>query len=117
VGHRLRVFEIMVLGRLFGPKKEEVASGWTRWHNEWLHNLYALSYIIRAIKSSRMRWVGHVARMKEMRNADIILIEKPEGKRALGRPRRKLEDNIKMDLWEVGWEVVDWMHLAQVRDQ
>jgi hypothetical protein len=69
------------------------------------------------IKSRRMRWAGHVARMREMRNAHRILVGKPEGKRPLGRPRRRWVDNIKIDLRERGWDGMDWIDLAQDRDQ
>jgi hypothetical protein len=105
-----------LLRRIFGPKGDEGAGGWRRLHNEELHNLYA-SPIIRVIKSRRMRWAQHVACMGEMRNAYNILFGKPEGKRPLGRPRRRRKANIRMDLRETGWEGVDWMHLAQDRDQ
>jgi hypothetical protein len=86
-------------------------------HNEKLHNLYCSPSIIRIIKSRRMRWAGHVARMGEKRNAYRILVGKPEGKRPLGRPRRRWEDNIRMDLREIGWGGMDWIDLAQDRDQ
>jgi hypothetical protein len=69
------------------------------------------------IKSRRMRWVGHVALMGEKRNAYKILVEKPEGKRSLGRPRRRWVDNIKMDVREIGWDGMDWIYLAEDRDQ
>jgi len=82
------------LRRTLGPKREEVAGSWRRLHNEKLYNLYASSNIIRVIKSGRIRWTGHVARMGEMRNVYNIFVGKPEGKRPLGRPRRKWEDNI-----------------------
>jgi hypothetical protein len=75
------------------------------------------SLILRVIKSRRMRWAGHIAHMDDMRNAYNILVGKLEGKRPLGRPRRRWEDNIRMDLREIGWEGVDWMHLAQDRDK
>jgi hypothetical protein len=94
----------------FGPEREELAGGWTR-----LHNLYASRNIIRVIKSRRMKLTGHVARMGEMRNAFKILVDKPEGKRPLGRTRYKWDYNIRMDLRELGWEDVGWMHLAQDR--
>jgi hypothetical protein len=84
-------------------KKEEVTGDWRKLHNEELHNLYSSPNIIRMIKSWRMRWAGHVARMGETRNAYRILVGKPEEKRALGRPRRRWVDNIKMDLREIGW--------------
>jgi hypothetical protein len=83
-------------------------------HNEKLHNLYC---IITIIKSRRMRLAGHVARIKGNRSACRILVGKPEGKRPLGRPRRRWEDNIKMDLREIGWGGVDWIDLVQDRDQ
>jgi hypothetical protein len=81
--HRLRV-----LRRIFGPMRGEVMGGWRELHNEELHNLYSSPNIIRIIKSRRMRWAGHVARIGEKRNAYRILVGKPEGKRPLGRPRR-----------------------------
>jgi hypothetical protein len=74
-------------------------------------------FIIRMIKSLRMRWAGNVARMRKKRNAYWILVGKPEGKRPLGRPRRRWEDNIRMDLREIGWGGMDWIDLAQDRDQ
>jgi hypothetical protein len=86
-------------------------------HNEELHNLYSSPSIIRIIKSIRMRWAGHVARMGEKRNAYRILVGKPDGKRPLGRPRHRWLDNIKMYLREIGWDEVDWMVMAQVRNQ
>jgi hypothetical protein len=86
-------------------------------HNEELHNLYSSPNIIRMIKSRRMRWAGHVARMGETRNACRILVGKPEGKRPLGRPRRRWVDNIKIDLREIRWDGMDWIDLAQDRDQ
>jgi hypothetical protein len=80
------------------------------------HNLYSSPSIIRIIKSRRMRWAGHVARMGENRNVYRILVGKPEGKKLLGRPRCRWMDNIKMYLREVGWDGVDWMNIAQDRD-
>jgi hypothetical protein len=100
--HRLRVFENRVLRRIFGPKGDEVAGEWRRLHNEEL-KLYSAPNIIRVIKSRRMRWVGYVARMGEERGAYRVLVGRPEGRRPLGRPRRRWEYNIKMDLQEVGW--------------
>jgi hypothetical protein len=85
--------------------------GWRKLHDEELHNLYASDIIIRVVKSRRMRWAWYVAHMGQMRNADSILVGKPEGKRPLGRPRHKWEDNIRMDVRKIGWEGVDWMHL------
>jgi hypothetical protein len=82
-------------------------------HNEEVRDLYSSPSIIRVIKSRRMRWVGHVARMGEKRNAYRLLVGKPEGKRSLGRPRRRWVDNIRMDLGEVGWGDVDWIGLVK----
>jgi hypothetical protein len=104
-----------VLRRIFGPKKEEVTERWRRLHNEELHKLCTLPNIIRVIKSWRMRGAGHLARMGEMRNAYKMVVENSEGKRPLKRPRCRWEDNIRMDITEVGWEGVDWMQLAQER--
>jgi hypothetical protein len=115
--HRLRVFENKVLMRLFGPKGDEVTGEWRKLYNEEPHDLYSSPSIIRIIKSRRMRWAGHVARMVEKRNAYRVLVRKPEGKRPLGRPRRRWVDNIKMDLLETGWGGVDWIGLAQDRDK
>jgi hypothetical protein len=111
------VFENRVLRRIFGPKRDEVTGGWGKLHNEELHNLYSFPNIIRVIKSRRMRWAWHVARMGEKRKAYRILVGKPEGKRPLGRPRRRWVDNNKMDLREIGWDGVDWIDMAQDRDQ
>jgi hypothetical protein len=111
------VFENRVLRRIFGPKRDEVTGGWRKLHNEELHNLYSSPSIIRVFKSRRMRWAGHAARWGERRNAYRILVGKPEGKRPLGRPRRRWVDNIKMDLREVGLDGRDWIDLAQDRDR
>jgi hypothetical protein len=99
--HRLRVFENRMLRKIFGPNRDEVIGGWRKLHNEKLHNLCCSPCIIRMIKSSRMRWAGHVARMWEKGNAHRILVGKLDGNKPLGRPRRRREDNIKMDLREV----------------
>jgi hypothetical protein len=95
--------ENKVLRRIFGPKRDEVTGEWRRLHNKELHALYSSPNIMQVIKSRRLRWAGHVARMGERRGAYKALVGKPEGRRPLGRPRRRWEDNIKMDLREVGW--------------
>jgi hypothetical protein len=115
--HRLRVFENRVLKRIFGPKRDEVMGEWRKLHNEELRDLYSSPGIIRIIKSRRMRWAGHVARMGEKRDACRLLVGKPEGKRPLGRPKRRWVDNIRMDLGEVGWSNVDWIGLAKDRNR
>ena len=86
-------------------------------HNEELRDLYSLPNIVRVVKSRRMRWAGHVARMGQGRGVYRVLVGKPEGKKPLGRPRRRWEDNIKMDLQEVGGGCGDWTELAQDRDR
>jgi hypothetical protein len=106
-----------VLRRIFGPKKDEVKGEWRKLHNEELKDLYSLPNLVRVIKSKRMRWAGHVARMGEGRCAYGVLVGQPEGKRPLGIPRRRWEDNIRMDLQEVGFGCVDPMGLAQDRDR
>jgi hypothetical protein len=100
---RLRVFENRVLRRIFGPKTNEVTGEWRRLHNKELYDLYFSTNIIRVIKSRRLRWAGHVARMGERRGPYRALVGKREGRRPLGTRRRRLENNIKMDLREVGW--------------
>ncbi|KAJ4439356.1 hypothetical protein ANN_07478 [Periplaneta americana] len=115
--HRFRVFENKVLRKIFGAKRDEVTGEWRKLHNTELHALYSSPDIIRNIKSRRLRWAGHVARMGESRNAYRVLVGRPEGKRPLGRPRRRWEDNIKMDLREVGYDDRDWINLAQGRDR
>jgi hypothetical protein len=112
--NRLRVFENRVLRRIFGPKREEDGS-WRKLHNNELHSLYSSPNIVRVIKSRRMRWAGHVARRGEGRDVYRFLVERPEGKRSLGRPRRRWEDNIKMDLRELRIDEANWIQLAQDR--
>ena len=86
-------------------------------NNEELNDLYSSPNIVRVIKSKRMRWAGHVARMGEERGPYRVLVRKPEGKRPLGRPKRRWVDNTRMDLQEVGCGYVDWIGLAQDRDR
>ena len=105
-----------MLRRVFGSKRNEVTGEWRKLHNEELRDLYSLSNIVRVVKSRRMRWAGHVARMGEGRGVHRVLVGKPEGKRPMGRPRRRWEYNNMMDLREVGGSG-DWMELAQDRDR
>jgi hypothetical protein len=110
--HRLRVFENRVLRRVFGPEKEEDGS-WRKLHDDELHSLYSSPNIVRVIKSRRMRWAGHVARMLEGRGVYRVLVGRPEGKRPLGRPRRSWEGNINIDLREIGIDGANWIRLDQ----
>jgi hypothetical protein len=106
------VFENRVLRRKFVPKRDEVTGEWRKLHNEELHNLYSSPDIIRQVKSKRMRWAGHVARMGEERKVYNVLVGKLEGKRPPGRPRRRWEYGIRMDLREIGlgvWIGFDWL--------
>jgi hypothetical protein len=96
-----------VLRGIFGPKRDGVTGEWRKLHSGELHNLYLSPDIIRQIKSRRMRWAGHVARMGEGRNLCRVLVGKSEGKRPLERPRRRWEDGIKMGLREIGWRDVE----------
>ena len=114
---KLRVFENMVLRRIFGAGREEVTAEWRRLHNEELNDLYCSPNIVRVIKWRRMRWAGHVACMGEERGVYRVLVGKLDGKRPLGRPRRRWVDNIRMDLQEVGCGYMDWFGLAQDRDR
>jgi hypothetical protein len=111
------VFENRVLRRILGPKKDEVTGEWRKLHKEKLRDLYPSPSKIRMVKSRKMRWKGHVARMEEKRNAYKLLVGKLEGKRPLGRPRRRWVDGWWMDLGEVGWGGVDWIGLAQDRNR
>jgi hypothetical protein len=95
------VFENRALRRIFGLKREEVTEEWRKLHNEELDDLYSSPSSVRTIKSRNMRWAGHVARMGESRVVYRVLVVKYEGKRPPGRPRRRWEDNIKMDLQEL----------------
>ena len=110
------MFENRVLWRIFGPKRDEVTVEWRKLHNEELNVLYFSPNIVRVIKSRRMRWAGHVALMGEGRGVYGVLVGKPEGKKPLGRTRCRWENNIKLDLQEVGCGDMDWIELAQDRD-
>jgi hypothetical protein len=101
------LLENKVLRWMFRPKRDRVKGGWRKLHNEELRDLYSSSSIIRIIKLRRMRWAGHIARMREKTNTYRLLVGKLEGKRPLERPRRRWVDNIKMDLLEIGWGGVD----------
>jgi hypothetical protein len=101
---------------MFGPKREEDGL-WRKLHNNELHNLYSSPNTVRVIKSRRMSWAGHVARTGEGRGVYRVLVRRPEGKRPLGRPRRRWEDNIKTDLREIGIDGANWIRLPQDRVQ
>jgi len=112
---RLRVFENRMLRRIFGPKKDEETGEWGKIHNEELNDLYCSSNIVRVIKSRRMRWAEHVARMGEGRCVYRVLVGKPEGKRPLRRPRRRWENSIKWILrnWDAGiWSGLSWLRIG-----
>ena len=110
------MFENRVLRRIFGPEREEVTGEGRRLHNEELNDLYSSPNIFQVIKSRRMRWAGNVARMGEEKGVYRVLVEKPVGRRPLGRPRRRWVDSIRMDLQEVRFGYMDWIGLAQGRD-
>jgi hypothetical protein len=110
--YRLKVSE----KRIFGSKREEDGS-WRKLHNDELHNLYSSPNIVRVIKSRRMKWTGYEAHMREGRGVYRVLVGRPEGKRPLERPRHRWEDNIKMDLREIGIDGENWIQLAQNRIQ
>ena len=112
VGGCSRIFR-----ELFGTNRDEITEEWRKLHNAELHALYSLPIIIRNLKLRQLRWAGHVACMEQSRNSYRDLVGKPEEKRPLGRPRHRWEDNMKMDLREVGSDPGDWIDLAEDRDQ
>jgi hypothetical protein len=109
---KLRVFGKRVSRGIFGPNRDEITGKWRKLHNEELHDLYSSPNIVKVIKSRRLRWDGHVARIGEEGGVYRVLVGKPEGKRPLGRPRRRWED-IRMELQELGCGGMDWIGLAQ----
>jgi hypothetical protein len=108
------LFENRMLRRIFGPKWDEVTREWRKLYNEELNDLYSSTNIVQVIKLTRMRWAGHVAHMGGEKR---VLVGEPEGKRPLGRPKHRWEDNIKIDLQEVGCGGMCWIELAQDRDR
>jgi len=116
-GKEAEDFENMVLRRIFGSRRDEVTGEWRRLHNEELNDLYSSPNIVRVMKLRPMRWAGHVASMGEESGVYRVLVGKLEGKRPLGRNRRRWVDNIRMNLQEVGCGYMDWIGLAQDRDR
>jgi hypothetical protein len=114
--HGWRVFENRVLRKIFGPKREEDGL-WRKMHNVELHSLYSSLNIVMVIKSRKVRWVGHVACMAKGRGICRVLVRRPRGKKPLGRPRHRWEDNIKIGPRETGINGVNWIQLAQDRVQ
>jgi len=114
---RLRVFENRVLRRVVGSRRDEVTGEWRKLHNEKLNYLYCSPNIVRVIKSRRMRWAGHVAHMGERRDVYRVSVGKRDRTRPLGRPRRRWEDNIKMDVQEMKCGCMDWIEVARDRDR
>ena len=110
------MFEKRVLRKLFLPQRDEVTVEWRKLHNEELNGVYSPNTVWLS-KSRVMRWAGHVARAVERIGVCVVVVGKPDGKRPLGRPRCRWEDNIKMDLQEVGCWIMDWIELAQDRDR
>jgi hypothetical protein len=110
--HRQRVFENRVLRRIFGSQREEVTGEWRRLHKEDLYDLYSSSNIVWAIKLKIMRWAELVARMGDRRDTSRVLVWRPDGKRPLGRPRRRWEVNIKMYVQEVAWTGLMWLRIG-----
>ena len=108
---------LLLLRRVFGPKRDEVTGEWRKLPSEELRYLYSLPNIVQVVKSRRMRWVGHVAHVGERRGIYRVLVGKSEGTRLLGRPRHRWEDNIKMDRQEMGCGGMDWIELVQDTDR
>jgi len=113
---RLRVLENTVFWRIFWPKRDEVTRQWRKLYNE-LNDLHSSPNIVRVIKSRKIGWAEHVARMGERRAVYEVFVSKPEGKRPLEKPRSRWEDNIKMDLQKVVCGIMDWNELRQERDR
>ena len=113
----LLITELLFHLSILGPKRDKGTGEWRKLHNVELNDLYCSPNIVRLTKSRIMRRAGHVARMGERRGVYSVLIGKPEGRRPLGRPRLRWEDNIKMDPQEVGCGGMDWIELAQVTDR
>ena len=111
------MFENRALRRIFRPTRDEVTGEWRKLHKEELNDLYCSPNIVRVIKSRRMRWAGHVARIGERKGVYRVLLGKLDGKRPLGRSRRSWENYIKLDLQEVGCGYMDWIDLAQDKDR
>ena len=111
------MFENKVLCKIFWAKRHEITGEWRKFYNAELHAMYTSPNIIRILKSRRLRWTGHVTRLEQSRNTYRVLVEKPERERPLRRPRRRWEDNIKMVLREVGFDLGKWTDLAADRDQ
>jgi hypothetical protein len=111
------VSENRVLRRMSGTKRDEIIETWRELHRVELHNWDSLSYIIRMIRSKRRRWAGHVACRGARRSAYRVLVGKLEGKRLVGKPRHRWEDNIKTDFREIGYGGLEWIHLVQDRDK
>jgi hypothetical protein len=117
---RLRVFENRVLRGIFGAKRDKGTGEWRKLHNEELHDLYSSPNIVQVMKLRRMKWAGHVARMGEERGLYRVLVGKPEGKRPMGRPRLSWEDNIRMNLQQMGCGVLTglgWLRIETVGRQ
>ena len=113
----MKVFQNGVLRRIFGRRRDEVTVKWKKLQNEELNDLYSSPNIVRVIKSRRMRLEGNVVSMWERRVTYRMLVGKPEGKRPLGRPRLRWEDNVRMNRQEVECGIMDWIELAEDRDR